>query len=254
MVRVLAELGAVAFIGGALALDRGAGLGVMLSQPLVGACLTGAILNPGPALEIWALRIPLGVGILLQLLLTDAALPAAQRRYETGTAGVVGAAVAILSMERLHPIAVLPTGGLLWVVVGTLAGLLAALAGGFIPARIGAQNRTDLPRADALAAAGELGGFEALYWWSVARVMLTGAVWSVAATLVGVGVTLLLVPRLAPRLDGWVFGCAFAGLLGAALAAAYHAHVRGRPRGARWAAWGALSAVVLHYWLRGGGP
>jgi hypothetical protein len=37
MLRSLAELGAVAFMGGALALDRGAGLGVMLSQPLVGA-------------------------------------------------------------------------------------------------------------------------------------------------------------------------------------------------------------------------
>jgi hypothetical protein len=254
MLRALAELGAVAFMGGALALDRGAGLGVMLSQPLVGACLAGAILNPGPTIELWALRIPLGVGILLQLLLTDAALPAAQRPYETGTAGVVGAAVAILSMERLHPLAVLPTGGLLWVVVGTLAGLLAALAGGFVPARIRAQNRADLPRADALAAAGELGGFEALYWWSVARVMLNGAAWSVAATMAGVGATLFLAPRLASRLDGGLIGCAFAGLLGAALAAAYHAHVRGRPGAGKWAVWGALSAVVLHYWLRGSGP
>ncbi len=251
---MFAELGAVAFLGGVLALDRGAGLGVMLSQPLVGACLAGALLNPGPAWELWALRIPLGVGALLQLLLTDAALPAAQRPYETGSAGVVGAAVSILAMERLHPLAVLPTGGLLWVVVGTLSGLIAALAGGFVPARIRALNLSSLPRAEALAGAGEERGFEALYWWGTARVMLNGALWAVAATVVGVGAVLILLPRLAPRLDGGLIGASFAGVLGAALAAAYHAHVRGRPTAVRWAAWGALSAVGLRFWLSGGGP
>ena len=96
----------------------------MLSQPLIGACLAGALLNPGQQWELWALRIPLGVGVLLQLLLTNPALPAAQRPRDAATAGVVGASVALLSLERLHPSLPVSTGGILWVVIGTVAGFL----------------------------------------------------------------------------------------------------------------------------------
>ena len=251
---MITELLTVGFLGGLLALDRYAGVGLMLSQPLVGACLAGALLNPGPVWELWALRIPLGVGVLLQLLLTDASLPAAQKPYETSSAGVIGTAVALFAMERMHGAISIPTGGLLWVVVGTVAGLAAAVVGGPVTALTRRHNRADLPRLDRAAGAGDLGAFEALCWWAVIRIMLHGAFWAAAATAALSALALLLLPRLANGIGGDVVGGSFAGLLGAALAAAFFAHVRGRPRAARWAALGAVAAVAARVWLKGGTP
>jgi hypothetical protein len=251
---VISDLLIVAFLGGLFALDRSTGIGVMLSQPLVGACLAGALLNPGPVWELWALRIPLGVGVLLQLLLTDAALPAAQRPYETSSAGVIGTAVALFVMERLHGVISIPTGGLLWVVVGVVAGLVAAVAGGPVTGLTRRHNRADLPRLDAAAAAGDVGTFEALYWWSAIRVMLHGAFWAIAATAALSGLALVLLPRLANWIGGDIVGGSFAGLLGAALAAAWFAQIRGRPSAVRWAALGAVAALAARVWMRGGAP
>jgi hypothetical protein len=251
---VILELTVLAFLGGALALDRGAGIGLMLSQPLAASCLAGSLLNPGPSLELWALRVPLGVGALLQLTLTDASLPAAQRPYETATAGAIGAAVAHFSMAGLQGDIAVPTGGLLWVVVGTLAGLVAAYAGGIVTALVRRHNRGDLPRADALAAAGRSGALENLYWWGVSRVLLHGAAWTLVATAALTGVALVVLPRIAPRLSGDLIGFSFAGLLGAGLAASFLAHVRGRPGGLRWAVLGALIALLVRVGRPGGGP
>ncbi|HEY7727076.1 MAG TPA: hypothetical protein VID50_01335 [Candidatus Eisenbacteria bacterium] len=251
---MIPELFVVAFLGGLLALDRSAGVGVMLSQPLVGACLAGALLNPGPAWELWALRIPVGVGILLQLLLTDSALPGAQRPYDSSAAGVVGTAVALFAMRRLHGGLPIPTSGLLWVVLGTVAGLLAAVAGGPLIRRVWGHNRRDLPRLDRAAELGDTGAFEAIYWWGAIRILLYGAFWAALATAVLAGLALLLVPRLASGIHGGLVGASFAGLLGAGLAAAYFAHVRGRPSALRWAALGALAAVAAHVLRRGGAP
>src|SRR6185295_15919233 len=92
----LLEMVRVALLGGALTLERTAGWSFMLSQPLVGSCLAGAFLSAGPEWELWALRVPIGVGAILQLILTDASLPAAQRQHDTATAGVVGTTVAML--------------------------------------------------------------------------------------------------------------------------------------------------------------
>lgn len=251
---MIPELLIVGFLGAILALDRYAGVGMMLGQPLVGACLAGALLNPGPVWELWALRIPLGVGVLLQLLLTDASLPAAQKSYESSSAGVVGTAAALFAMERLHGAISVPTGGLLWVVLGTVVGLVAAAAGGPIANLPRRHNRADLQRLDRAAADGDLGAFEALCWWAVVRVMLHGAFWAAAATAAFSGLAVLLLPRLANGIRGDVVGGSFAGLLGAALAAAGFAHVRGRPGAVRWAALGAVAAVVVRVWLRGGAP
>jgi hypothetical protein len=249
---VVSDLLIVAFLGALLALDRYAGVSALLSQPLVGACLAGALLHPGPVWELWALRIPLGVGILLQLLLTDAALPGAGRPYETSSAGVIGTAVALFAMERLHAVISIPSGGLLWVVVGTVTGLLAAAAGGPVLGLIRRHNRADLPRLDEAAADGDVGAFETLYWWGVIRVLLHGAFWAAAATAAFAAAALVLLPRVLDSLHGGVAGGAFAGLLGAALAAGYFTHVRGRPSGVRWAALGALAAIGIRIWMQSG--
>jgi hypothetical protein len=178
---VLPELSRIALLGGILALDRTAGWNLMLGQPLVGACLAGALLNPGQQWELWALRIPLGVGVLLQLLLTDPSLPAAQRPRDFATAGVIGSSVAILSFERLHPLISVTTGGILWVLVGTVAGLVASLVGGWMELSLRSRNRISTIRADELALQGNLSGFESLYWRGVLRGFLRGATWSAAA-------------------------------------------------------------------------
>jgi mannose/fructose/N-acetylgalactosamine-specific phosphotransferase system component IIC len=251
---MLSELFRVALLGGVLAMDRSAGWNLMLGQPLVGACLAGALLNPGPQWELWALRIPLGVGVLLQLLLTDPSLPAAQRPRDTATAGVIGASVALLGVERFPPLLPLSTGGILWVLIGTTAGLLASVAGGRMEAPLRARNQASARRADELAQQGNLRGFESLYWRGVTRVFLRGAAWSAAATVAGVAATAVTLPRLARFVTGPRAGLIFAVLLGAALGAGFHTHVRTPRHGLRWAAIGALATIFVLLRLRGAEP
>jgi len=217
----------------------------MIGQPLVGACLAGALLNPGPQWELWALRIPLGVGVLLQLLLTDPSLPAAQRPRDTATAGVIGASVAILCLERLHPYLPLTTGGILWVLVGTIAGLLASVAGGWMEAPLRARNQLSASRGEELLLEGRLAAFEALYWRGVARLFLRGATWSAAATVAGVAAAAVILPPAAQLVTGPRAGLIFAVLLGVAYGAGYHTHVRTPRHGLRWAAMGAIALLLI---------
>src|SRR5262245_21410622 len=188
---MFSELLRVALLGGILATDRGAGWNLMLGQPLVGACLAGALLNPGPEWELWALRIPLGVGVLLQLILTDPTLPAAQKPRDAATAGVIGASVSLHSLERLHPFLPVATGGIVWVLVGTLTGLVAAVAGGWMDIPFRAGNQVAARRAEELVREGRIPAFEALYWRGVGRLFLRGATWSAAATVAGVAAAAL---------------------------------------------------------------
>ena len=261
---LIPEMLRVAVLGGVLAVDRAAGWSTMLSQPLVGACLAGALVNPGPEWELWALRVPIGVGAILQLLLTDASLPAAQRHHDTATAGVVGSTVALLGMVRLHSEIPAALGGGLWVLVGVAAGLLSAVAGGWVMGYHRSQSRRDVARADELEeresadGAVPLGGleearaakrsashFEFLYWKAVGRVFLVGAFWSWAGSLLGLMLAIAVLPALGEWLSGRRIGFVFATTLGVALAAGYHAHVRGRRAGGRWMALGAAAALVL---------
>lgn len=250
---MLSELWRVALLGGVLAMDRSAGWNLMLGQPLVGACLAGAFLSPGTPWELWALRIPLGVGVLLQLLLTDPALPAAQRPRDAATAGVIGASIAVLSLERLHPFVPLTTGGILWVLVGTLSGLLAAVGGGWMELSLRARNERSARRAEELALEGKVGSFEALYWRGVARIFLRGATWSVAATVLGVALASLLLPRIAGLITGPRAGWIFAAILGVAFGAGFQTHVRAPRHGFRWAAIGALVTLLVLMRLHAGG-
>jgi len=248
---LLPDLLRIALLGGTAALDRIGGWSFMFSQPIVGACLAGALVRPGPEWELWALRVPIGVGVLLQLLLTDASLPAAQRQHDTATAGVVGSTVAILSMARLHETYPTTGAGMLWVLVGVGVGLLAAVAGGWVLRFHRARSRADVARADRLALAGEVGAFERLYWGGVVRAFAVGAAWSWGASLLGIALVTALLPRLAGFLTSRRIGFLFATLLGAALAAGYHAHVRGRRRGRRLALIGAVATLVLLSVLKG---
>jgi hypothetical protein len=247
---VIPEMVRIALLGGALALDRAAGWNFMLSQPLVGACLAGALVNPGPEWELWSLRVPIGVGALLQLLLTDGSLPAAQRSHDTATAGVVGSTVSVLVMTRLHEALPASAGGALWVVVGVGAGLLAAVAGGWVMGLHRVGSRADVARADRLAHAGEALALDRLYWRAIVRIFAIGAVWSSAASLLGYTLFLLVLPALGPLLTGRRSGVLLAALLGAAFASGYHAHARGRRGSAPWLALGGLTALVLWAVLR----
>jgi hypothetical protein len=251
---MLSELFRVGLLGGLLALDRSAGWNFMLGQPLVGACLAGALLNPGPEWELWALRIPLGVGVLLQLLLTDPSLPAAQKPRDSATAGVIGASVGILCLERLHPYLSLTTGGIVWVVVGTLAGLLASVAGGWMEASMRAVSQASARRGEELALEGRIAAFEALYWRGVGRLFLRGATWSAAATVGGVAAVAVLLPHGVRLLAGPRAGILFAAILGVAFGSGYHTHVRTPRHGLRWAALGALAAVVVLLRTKGSSP
>ena len=242
-----------AVLGGTLATDRAAGWNFMFSQPIVGACLAGAFVNTGPW-EDWAFRIPIGVGALLQLLLTDASLPAAQRQHDTATAGVVGSTVAILGMARLSESFPVATEGAFWVVVGVVAGLLAAVGGGWVMGYHRARNLEDTRRAETLAAEGKAGAFERLYYGSLLRVFALGFLWSWGASVLGLAACLALLPRVAGFLTAQHVGFLLAGLLGCGLAAAYHAHVRGRRGAPAWAALGAAVALVLLAVLRKGTP
>ncbi|HEX5030948.1 MAG TPA: hypothetical protein VFX78_05770 [Candidatus Eisenbacteria bacterium] len=261
---LIPEMVRVAILGGVLAVDRAAGWSTMLSQPIVGACLAGALVNPGPEWELWALRVPIGVGAILQLLLTDASLPAAQRHHDTATAGVVGSTVALLGMVRLHSEIPAALGGGLWVLVGVAAGLLSAVAGGWVMGYHRSRSRRDVARADELVGDSAGGGavlldalegvraqrrpaakFELLYWKAMGRVFLIGAFWSWAGSLLGLLLAIAVLPALGEWLTGRRIGFVFATTLGAALAAGYHAHVRSRRAGGRWMALGAAAALVL---------
>lgn len=251
---MLPDLIRVAVLGGILTLDKSAGWNLMLSQPLVGACLAGALIDPGPEWELWVLRVPIAVGAILQLLLTDTALPAAQRSHDTATAGVVGTSVAILAVTRLHDVLPASAGGLLWVVLGVAAGLVSAVLGGWF-ARLNARSpAATIRRAEALASSGSLGSFERFYWGGLARSFLTGAFWTWGATVLLAGVALGVLPRVAVAITARRVGFVFAVLLGAALVAAFHAHVRGRRQGLRWTAVGALVTVAFLRGIAGGTP
>jgi hypothetical protein len=251
---MLPEMVRVAILGGALTLDRTAGWSLMLSQPIVGACLAGILLSPGPEWELWALRVPIGVGALLQMLLTDASLPAAQRQHDTATAGVVGTAVAVLGMARLHEAATVALGGALWVLIGVAAGLISAVGGGWVLRFHRARSRADLARAEHLAAGGQARAFEFLYWGGVLRIFTVGALWAWAASLLGLAALLVILPRLGDMLTARRIGFVLAALIGAALAAAYRAHVAGRKQAFRWVALGATVAVVLCVVFRRAAP
>lgn len=242
---MLPELLCIAVLGGILAVDRVAGWSFMLSQPLVGACLVGALIRPGPEWELWALRVPIAVGAILQLLLTNASLPAAQRPHDTAGAGVIGSAVALLGLARLHPVLPISAAGLLWVVVGVAAGLLAAVAGGWFARLSGASVASAANRADALADQGALGSFERLYGGGLVRLFLGGALWAWGGTLFLLGLALWVLPYLAETFTARRAGIVFAALLGAGLAAAFHANVRRRAHGLRWAVLGVVVTFLL---------
>lgn len=242
---MLPEMMMIAFLGGTFALDRTAGWSLMLSQPLVASCLTGILLAPGAGAEPWALQVPLGIGALLQLLLTDASLPAAQRPHDTATAGVTGTAIAILGMAQLDRQLAIGSSGIFWVLIGVGAGLISAVAGGWALRFHRGRSALDVVRADRLAASGSAGAFERLYWGGILRLFALGALWAWGAALLGLAALLALAPRLSVAATGRRVGFAFAVLVGAGLAAGYHAHVRGRPHGLRWVALGVVVALVL---------
>ncbi|HEU4723748.1 MAG TPA: hypothetical protein VFU59_00480 [Candidatus Eisenbacteria bacterium] len=242
---MIADFLRIAFLGGMLAVDRGAGWNLMISQPLVGACIAGLLVHPDPDWERWALRIPIAVGALLQLLLTNAALPAAQKSHDTATAGVVGSTVAVLGMAHLHSAMPSSAAGLLWVLLGVLAGLLAAVIGGWVQGLNRAAAVTDARRAVALAADGDAAGYDGLYIWSLIRMFTLGALWSWCGSLAFLAVALAVLPRFAELITVRRIGFVFAVLLGGALAAAYETHVRGVKGGLRWTAAGAAAAVAM---------
>lgn len=248
---MVGELIRVSLVGGILAVDRAAGWNLMLSQPLVGACLTGAMVNPGPEWELWALRIPLAVGAILQLLLTDPALPAAQPPRDVANAGVVGSAVALLALPRLHPALAVSAGGILWVVIGVAAGLVSALLGGWF-ARLHRPGASTVAHAEALASAGAFTRFDRFYWGGVIRAFLVGAAWAWGGTILLLWAALTWLPRFAGELTARRAGVVFAAVLGAAIAAGLQTHVRGRRHGWRWAALGALAVALLLQGLRVG--
>ena len=251
---MIPEMVSVAILGGMVAVDRAAGWNLMLSQPIVGACLAGALVSPGPEWEAWALRVPISIGVLLQLLLTDTSLPAAQRQHDTATAGVVGSTVALLAMERMHHQLPVSVGGALWVLVGVAAGLLAAVAGGVFMGFHRDMSRADIAKVERVAAAGNAAGFEFIYWGGVLRIFCIGAVWSWGASLLGLAATLALLPQLGEVLTGRRVGLFLAVLLGAGIAAAYHAHVAGRRNAIRWVGLGAAATWILAVVLGRGAP
>lgn len=242
---MLPEMMSVAFLGGTLTLDRNAGWSLMLSQPLVGSCLTGIFLAPGSEVELWALRIPLGIGAILQLLLTDASLPAAQRQHDTATAGVVGTAVAVLGTGQLDRDLATTAMGLFWIVVGVAVGLLSAVAGGWVGRVHRARSRGDVVRADRLAETGMVGAFERLYWGGILRSFALGALWAWGASLLGLALLAATIPALVSVTTAPRVGFIFATLVGAGIAAGFHAHVRGRSGAWRWVALGVIVTLVL---------
>jgi hypothetical protein len=250
---VIGDFLRLAFLGGMLSVDRAAGWNLMLSQPLVGACLAGALVHPGTDWELWALRLPIAVGAILQLLLTNPALPAAQRPHDTATAGPIGGAVAVLGMAHLHPIIPSSSGGLLWVLLGVLSGLGASVLGGWVFGIHRHASRIDARRAEALAAVGEVAALERVHLGALIRVFTLGALWTWCGALAFLAAALALLPRIADAATARRVGFVFAVLLGAALASAYETHVRGVKRGWGWSAAGAAATAALLVSLAGEG-
>jgi hypothetical protein len=160
--------------------------------------------------------------------------------------------VALLGLARLHPVLPVSAAGLLWVVVGVASGLLAAVAGGWFAQLSRGAIASAAPRADACADRGAIGSFERLYWSGLLRHFVGGAVWAYGGTLFLLGLALWLLPYLSQAFTARRAGIVFAVLLGAALAAGFHAHVRGRARGLRWAALGAIVTFLLLRALQAG--
>jgi len=117
-----------------------------------------------------------------------------------------------------------------------------------------ARSRTDLVRAERLAAAGEARAFEFLYWGGILRAFAAGALWAWAATLLGLAALLAILPRISEAFTARRIGFVLAALIGAGLAVAYHAHVAGRKQAFRWVALGATAALVLSVVFRRGAP
>jgi hypothetical protein len=235
----------LALLGGMLALDRTAGWNLMLSQPLVAACLAGVLVHPGSEWELWALRIPIAVGAMLQLLLTNAALPAAQRPHDTATAGAIGSTVAVLGMTHLHVRMPTSAGGLLWVLLGVAAGLVAAQLGGWVQGLHRAAAAADARRAVVVAASGDAAAYERLYLGGLVRVFTIGALWTWCGSLVLLAAAMVLLPRIADLITVRRLGVVFAAILGAALASGYETHVAGSRRGFAWTAAGVAATGAL---------
>jgi hypothetical protein len=100
-------------------------------------------------------------------------------------------------------------------------------------------------RADRLAESGATGAFERLYWGGILRSFLAGALWAWGGTLLATASLLLVLPSLDAAATGRRVGVIFAALVGCGLAAGFHAHVRGRKGGLRWAALGVVVAWAL---------
>jgi len=139
------------------------------------------------------------------------------------------------------------------VLVGTIAGLLAAVVGGWMEATMRYSHQIAARRGEELAREGKVPAFEALYWRGVGRLFLRGATWSTAATVAGVAGAAILLPHMA-RLTGPRSGLVFASILGVALGAGYHAHVRTPKQGLRWAFLGAAVAVVVFLRVKATAP
>jgi len=246
---VISDFLRLAFLGGMLAVDRTAGWNLLLSQPLVAACLAGALVHPGPEWELWALRIPIAVGAILQLLLTNAALPAAQRPHDTATAGAIGSTVAVLGMAHLHAEVPTSAGGLLWVLLGVAAGLVAAVVGGWVQGINRAAAVAEARRAVVMAASGDAAGYERLYLGALLRIFALGALWTWCGALVLLAGAMAVLPRVVDLVTVRRLGVVFAALLGAALASAYETHVKGVKRGFAWTLAGAAATLALLFTL-----
>ena len=106
----------------------------------------------------------------------------------------------------------------------------------------------------ALAAAGDVAAFDRFYWAGLGRTFLVGAAWSWGGTILLLWAALSYLPRFAGALTARRAGIVFAVLLGAAAAAGFGAHVRGRRHGWRWAALGALVVAFLLQGLKAATP
>jgi hypothetical protein len=144
-------------------------------------------------------------------------------------------------------------GGLLWVLLGVLSGLVAAVLGGWVQGLNRSAAVADARRAVSLAAGGDAAGYERLYLGALVRIFTLGALWSWCAALAFLAAAIAILPRLADAITTRRIGFVFAVLLGGALGAGYETHVRGVRSGPRWTAAGAAAAVALLLTLAAGG-